>query len=78
MMLLQDEHGRFSCTECPALMFKIEQLQREKLFLMKELDLYRTNCKRPKVLKEVIHHPSRPRDSQCLLGVRAWDEYVYE
>lgn len=30
-----------------------------------------------KTLIEVIHHPARPRDSQCLYGVPAWDEFVY-
>ena len=31
-----------------------------------------------KKLVRVIHHLARPRDSQCLYGAPAWDEYVYE
>lgn len=30
-----------------------------------------------KTLVEVIHHSAQPRDSQCLYGIAAWDEYVY-
>lgn len=56
----------------------IEQQQKEIRFLTKELSLYRRCYKRPSILKEVIHHPSRPRDSICLYGISAWDEYIYE
>ena len=56
----------------------IEQQQKEIVALRKELSLYQKWCARPKVLKEIIHHPARSPSSQNLLGTQAWDEYVYE
>ncbi|HDY67350.1 hypothetical protein LCGC14_3046980 [marine sediment metagenome] len=57
---------------------KNQEMQNEINFLTKELRLYQKWCARPKVLKEVIHHKSVPRDSQCLYGCEAYDEYIYE
>ncbi|MCK5608355.1 hypothetical protein KAR91_41115 [Candidatus Pacearchaeota archaeon] len=56
----------------------IEQQQKEIRALRSELALYKKWCARPKILKEIIHHPVRPRDSVNLLGTVAWDEYIYE
>jgi len=58
--------------------FIIEQQQKEIRALTNELALYKKWCVRPKILKEIIHHPAKLRDSQCLYGSSAWDEYVYE
>jgi hypothetical protein len=40
--------------------------------------LHKKYCKRPVILKEVIHHAARPRDSICLYGIAVYDKYVYE
>ncbi len=56
----------------------IELQQKEIRHLAKELGLYRKHYSRPIVIKEIIHHPSRPRDSICLYGIAAYDEIVYE
>lgn len=66
------------CIECVEKQLKIETLQKQIEFLMKELDLYKVTYSRPRVLKEVVHHPAKPRTSQCLYGIKAWDEYIYE
>lgn len=58
--------------------FIIEQQQKEIRALTKELNLYKKWYKRPKILKKVIHHPFKPRDSVNLYGTEAWDEYIYE
>ena len=56
----------------------IENQQREIRALRNELSLYKKWYARPKILKEIIHHPVRPRDSVNLFGTAAWDEYIYE
>lgn len=56
----------------------IEQQQKEIRALRNELNLYKKWCPRPKILKEIIHHSAKPRDSVNLFGTAAWDEYVYE
>ncbi len=56
----------------------IQRLKKEIDCLSKELDLYQKWCARPKVLKGVIHHKAVPRDSQCLYGSKAYDQYIYE
>jgi len=66
------------CSDCMMYQYEIEQLRKNIKYLTKELNLYKSHYTRPKILKEVIHHPARPKDSQCLYGVLAWDEYVYE
>ncbi len=58
--------------------FIIEQQQKEIRYLAKELALYKKYCARPKIIKEVIHHPARGRDSICLYGIAAYDEIIYE
>ncbi|KKK72163.1 hypothetical protein LCGC14_2906650 [marine sediment metagenome] len=55
-----------------------QEMQKEIDYLRKELSLYQRWCARPKVLKEVIHHKAALRDSQCLYGSKAYDQYVYE
>lgn len=56
----------------------IEQQQKEIRVLTKELALYKKYCNRPIVIKEIIHHPVRGRDSVCLYGIAAYDEIIYE
>lgn len=56
----------------------IQNLTKQLDVLGKELRLYQRWCSRPKILKEIIHHSAVPRDSQCLYGARAYDEYIYE
>jgi len=56
----------------------VEELQRELRHITKELNLYKKIYPRPKILKKVIHHSAWPRNSQCLYGKPAWDEYIYE
>lgn len=56
----------------------IEQQQKEIRALTKELALYRKHYSRPIVIKQIIHHPARPRDSVCLYGIAAYEEVVYE
>ena len=58
--------------------FIIEQQQKEIRYLTNELNLYRKYCSRPIVVKEIIHHPVRPRDSVNLYGTAAYDEIIYE
>ena len=58
--------------------FIIKQQQKEIRVLRSELALYKKWCARPKILKEVIHHPVRLRNSVNLLGTAAWDEYIHE
>ena len=58
--------------------YVIEQLQKEIRCLTKELGLYRKYYSRPIIIKEIIHHPARPRDSICLYGIAAYEEIVYE
>lgn len=55
----------------------VEDLQRQLRFIEKELRLYKSVYPRPKILKEVIHHPPHSRSSSCLYGSPAWDEYKY-
>jgi len=66
------------CTECVRQQLKIEELQKQLRLAFEELDLYRTNYRRPVVVKEIIHHPAKPRTSTCLYEIPAWDEYVYK
>ena len=56
----------------------IEQQQKEIRALEKELQLYKKQYSRPVIIKKIIHHPARPRDSICLYGIRAYEEIVYE
>ena len=56
----------------------IEQQQKEIRVLTKELALYKKYCSRPVVIKEIIHHQARGRDSVCLYGIAAYEEVVYE
>ena len=56
----------------------IEQQQKEIRYLTKELDLYRKYCGRPIIVKEIIYHPARPRDSVNLCGTAAYEEIIYE
>lgn len=56
----------------------IEQQQKEIRCLTKELDLYRKQYSRPIIVKEIIHHPAKPRTSTNLLGTAAYEEVVYE
>lgn len=59
--------------------YKCLVLQAENDRLAKLLaEIKSRDCARPKRLKEVIHHPGRAADSQCLDGANAYDEYVYE
>ena len=55
----------------------IEQQQKEIRVLTKELALYKKYCDRPIIIKEIIHHPVRGRDSTCLYGIAAYDEIIY-
>jgi len=71
-------NGIYFCSDCVKYQCEIEKWKKRCGVLLKELELYKTYCARPKILKEVIHHPAKPRDSQCLYGVNEWDEYVYE
>lgn len=56
----------------------IEQQQKEIRALTKELDLYRKHYGRPIIVKEIIHHPAKLRDSVNLYGTAAYEEVVYE
>ena len=56
----------------------IAQQQKEIRVLTKELALYKKYCNRPVIIKEIIHHLARGRDSVCLYGIAAYDEIVYE
>ena len=56
----------------------IEQQQKEIRVLTKELALYKKYCDRLIIIKEIIHHPARGRDSICLYGIAAYEEVVYE
>ena len=56
----------------------VENLCKENRALRKELNLYKTYCARPVILKKTISHPARPRDSYNLYGTQAWTEYIYE
>jgi hypothetical protein len=64
------------CIACYEKMLQIEQLEARINFLEKELELYRQHYARPIIIKEIIHHPTQPRDSQCLYGKSAYDEIV--
>jgi len=56
----------------------IEQQQKEIQALKKELQLYKKQYPRPVIVKKVIHHPARPRNSVNLYGTAAYEEIVYE
>ena len=67
-----------NCPENLRQQYIIEQQQKEIRALEKELQLYKKQYPRPVIIKEIIHHPARPRDSICLYGIRAYEEIVYE
>jgi len=77
-MILKDNLGHYHCSDCLEHQIKIKQLQKQLELIQKELYLQQKYGKRPPILKEVIHHPRQPRTSQCLYGIKAWDEYIYE
>ncbi len=71
-------NGEYICMDCLEEKLEIENLHKALKGIQKELDLYRKHYSRPIVVKEIIHHPARLRDSQCLYGKSAYDEIIYE